>query len=382
MENKKITDHFSKFPAGLSGLGLGVGGLGNAFSAQLNSKYMAELLNLNEQQINNLSIAAYSIQGVLIFITLICFCLIALKMIWHFNVFKKEMTDPLISSYLPTEAMCLASIAYFIGVMSVMNYPEQLATQSMILNAGTIIANILIVISIAGHLALLIAFSLKILINHSFKNDVIYSSWLVPTCGIALSCGFEPKLGFLIPNEFFQVTWYFGFLNLLILLPYMIYKHIFFKPLDEDKLPSIAIFFAAPNLLLNGMLSIFVESDYYPPLYIAILAIILMVASFFGMFFYYSTFIKCTKVKFNAGYAAFTFPAAISALATIKMGGFIFNYSVSDNSPIVQAMQILVSLIGFWFLISATIIIAYILVRYVFLLKKIFHHKKHKLNTN
>lgn len=372
MENilqKRKKDYFSKIPAGVSGLGLGIGGLGNAISAQLNSQFIAKQFSLSEIQIEQLKIASVSIQAIFILITTICFLLILGKILWHFGIFKKELRDPLISSYLPTEMMCLASISYFIGVVSTWNDDK-----NVVINAGTIIANILILISIIGHFILLTFFIIHVIATHSFKVDAAYSSWLVPTCGIALSCGFYSRLGFLLPNELFQVTWYFAFVNLLILFPYLIYKHIFFKMIEKGKIPSIAIFFAAPNLLLNGLLTTHIYPSYYSDAFIFVFALILFLFSICGMMFYYSTLYKCSKINFNPGFAAFTFPASISSLATIKFADYIYKaLYANDPSNVFQANQLtlmlsgiyyVIAFIGFWFLVSGTIINLTILCQY------------------
>lgn len=368
MENNiKRLDYFSKMPAGLSGLGLGVGGLGNAWAAQLNCKFIKNEFHLTDIQSDQLKIAAISIQSILIFITIVCFVMILIKMIWHFNVFKKELTDPLISSYLPTEMMCLASIGYFIGIASTYNND----VHTYVLNAGTVIGNIIVVTAIIGHISLLSAFVIQVLMKHSVKEHVAYSSWLVPTCGLALSCGFTNELGNLIPSEFFQVTWYFGLVSLLVLLPYLTYKHLFFKALDHDKTPSIAIFFAAPNLLLNGLLTTFnaPNASYYPPTFIYVMGFILLSFSAFGMMIYYSTLYKASRIKFNAGFAALTFPAAISALATVKFGEYIYNQNVGAPSDLSNALHGIIGIFGFWFLVSATLIIFYVLVKYAHIIK-------------
>lgn len=376
--NNNVTKNtfFGKIPAGLSGLGLGVAGWSNAFFAQLNSKYFANVINASMDVKKNLEIASYSVQGICVFFTLICFILIAIKIIKSFHVFKKESHDPLISSYLPTEAMCLACIAFYIGSISLIGKIDPNNPYAPIVNAGTIIATILDLIAIIGHITLLSVFVVNVLIKHSIKNDLVYSSWLVPTCGLALSCGFEPKLGYLVPNEVYQATWYFGFAFLIVMVPYMFYKHVFFTAMSVDKTPSMAIFFAAPNLLLNGLLSIFPETSYYSNEYISALSFILLICSFMGMFFYFGSLLKSLRTCFHAGYAAFTFPISIAALATIKMGEFIYNDSFVNNEfvnlPFNNTIHFMIALIGFLFLVLGFFIITYIFIRYLILLKKLY----------
>lgn len=370
MKNKFFSKKpdFSKVPVGVSGLGLGVGGLGNSTSAFLNSNFVEQYWNISKSGVETLETIAYIIQGILIFITLICFVLILMKYIFNFDLIKKELSDPLASSYLPTQAMCLASLAYFVGTISIIGKIDPNNPYKMILNAGTVIATSLDFVAICFHLVLLIGFFLNVIKKHSIKNDAAYSSWFVPTCGIALSCGFEPKLGYLIPNEFYQATWYFGFASLILFLPYMAYKHFFFNLVSDDKLPSMAIYLAAPNLLLNGMLSIFPEKAYYSNFYISFLAIILFGFSFMGILFYGITFYRCSKLNFNPGYAAFTFPMAISSLATIKFSEYIFKVqseTIGETNDFVSAFHAIIFIFGFILLLIAIVIIFYILLRYI-----------------
>ena len=377
MNSEKKHEYFSKMPAGISGLGLGIAGLGIAISTELNSSYNKYIFNTNQTQAHDLEIAGYVVQGIMAFLATICFVLILLKIIFSFKTLMKELKDPLISSFLPTESMCLASIAYFIGVMSIYGH----SPSEKVVNAGTVIANILMLLSIFTHFAFLTGFFIHVIMKHSIKNDVIYSSWLVPLCGIWLSCAFEPKLGHLVPNEFYQFIWYFAFFNLVLFIPYMIFKHLFFPTLDSDKLPSMAIFFAAPNLVLNGMLSLFPEVDYYSPMFIAIVAVIILIFALFGVFIYYITLIRCSKVKFNPSFAAFTFPIAVSSIATIKLTDYIYltntnyknNFSpvLTTDTPFVEALQIVVGVVGFIYLITAIFVISYVALRYIPVFKRL-----------
>ena len=194
---------------------------------------------------------------------------------------------------------------------------------------------------------------------------------MIPFCGIGLSCGFEPKLGFIIPNEFFQFFWYFAFISLVLLVPYILYKNLHTK-VNQDKVPSMAISFAAPYLVLNGWLSLSTETHYYSHDSILIISLVILLFGILGFFIYYCSFVKTLKIKFDGGFAAYTFPTSISSLATIKFSDFIFNnyYNLS--------MHLFFSITGFIFLIFSTLIIFYIVIRYYFLIKKLL---KNYLNT-
>lgn len=174
LKYQKASNIFGKIPAGVSGVGLGVAGLSNALNSQLNSSFIKTYFNVSKSICDDLSLAGFIIQSILISITIIAFILILLKMITSFETIKKEMKDELVSSYLPTEAMCLASIAYYIGIVSTrnINNPDNLP----IVNAGTVIATIMDVLAIALHIFFMVAFLINVLFKHSIKKGYAYSS--------------------------------------------------------------------------------------------------------------------------------------------------------------------------------------------------------------
>ena len=171
MYKNKFKNIFSIFPAGVSGVGLGIAGLGNAWSSLLNSYFFKNYF-IDSQILNLVSII---IQSFFILITIICFSIILIKIIRHLNIFSNELKDPLISSYLPTESMCLACIAFYIGNISLYNV-DILKSQVPIVNTGTIIANILILISLLTHLLLIIFFIKNVFIKHLFQKNQAYFS--------------------------------------------------------------------------------------------------------------------------------------------------------------------------------------------------------------
>lgn len=410
-----LKQSIEKMPIGFSGLGLGVAGLGNAWSALLNNPSTLKLNQIdpdywNITKNNDLAISAITIQAITVFITLLCFILILVRMIWHHALFWKEVKDPLISSFLPTEAMCLSSIANFIGIASTFGFSRT----DYVLNAGTIIACILMLASIAFHLFLFFCFLWFVIKNHNFKEDLAYASWFVPTSGLCLSCSFYPDMGNLIPNEFFQALWYLALASFFALFPLILYKHMFFwKKIDSNHLATAAVFLASPNLLLNGMDNLFTNyssKSYYPPYYLSfngqpyylfVIGLIVMCFCIFGTIIFYVLLFKIIKVKFSPTFASLTFPASISALATLKFSqSLIGTYVVKlpDGSLVANSIPVIVKnnlsdnttigflyvihkmgmFLGFVFLIIGSLIIIWILVRFILLLINNFKIKENK----
>lgn len=400
-----LKQSIEKMPIGFSGLGLGVAGLGNAWSDLLNNPSTLKLNQIdpdywNVTKNNDLAISAIAIQAITISITLFCFILILIRIIWHHTVFWKEIKDPLISSFLPTEAMCLSSIANFIGVASTFGHSRT----DYVLNAGTIISCILMLISIIFHLFLFFCFLWFVIKNHNLKEDLAYASWFVPTSGLCLSCSFYPNMGNLIPNEFFQALWYLATASFLALFPLILYKHMFFwKKIDSNHLATAAIFLASPNLLLNGMSNLFTNYSnisYYPPYYLSsngqpyyvfIIGLIVLCFCIFGTIIFYVLLLKIIKIKFNSSFASLTFPASISALATLKFSQSVIGTYVvksSDGSLTATSIPLIVKnnlndntsigflyvihkmgmFFGFVFLVVGTLIITWILVKFIILL--------------
>lgn len=363
---------FKNLPLGMTGLALGVTGIANAWSTQSTSNDTIDLFGLNQSRlltpISNTAFTFQIIMGILAFVFV---TLLLLRWVLHPATFKEEIKDPLSSSYMPTFLMAISSFAYVIGLISIYNQPFIGTYQKPYLNAGTIIASTLIIIATLLHLAFLIYFYLKIIAKHNFYNDAIYVSWLVPTCGIAVAGGFENGLGHIIPNEFFQVFWYIAFVNLIIFYLYMVYKHFFFKQLASTQVQSMGIFFAAPFLVLNGFLTIFWNTNFYNDTFRFTMILIILIFACFGTITYYPLVVKSFINKFNPGFAALSFPAAISALAMVKLANLFYNIMINTNGisqPIVTALFWVSYIISWWFLISGSLIISYILFEYFILI--------------
>lgn len=134
-------------------------------------------------------------------------------------------------------------------------------------------------------------------------------SWFIPPVGIivaALTC----------PSESFHplCLWLLGvgMVNLAILMPVMLYRLIIHPPLDASAQPTLAILAAPVSLALAG----YITSVEAPALWLCALlggiGVLMTVLV-------YLLLPALLKHPFSPGFAAFTFPTVISAIALQKL---------------------------------------------------------------
>lgn len=286
------------------------------------------------------------------------------------KIFRDEVRDPMLSSFLPTIAMSMMLIGSFMAQLSVIGSD---AKSSDIINAATIIGSIFWYLATTLHIIFMVLFFIHVIKKHDFKNNEVYASWFVPPIGIIVSCtvaGSFPTT--IIPSILFQVIWCFGFAMYIIALPYVLYKIIFADNIHYDRIPTLAIFGAPANLSLAGFISIPDIKQYWGNDAYWIILIILTILALSTTMFLYVCFFRIFKTKFNPTYASLTFPTAIGALAMLKVSSAI---SIDDSygSTLLSHMF---NIIGYIELGISTMIIMYVLIRYLFLIFRVFFSKK------
>ncbi|MGL5521881.1 MAG: hypothetical protein ACRDAW_01250 [Metamycoplasmataceae bacterium] len=359
-------EKFSKIPAGLTGVGLGMAGLGSVWTALINS-------NVSDKVPDHiLSVLQYfSISFTIFFLVLIF-----IKVSFNKNILKQEISHPLISSFLPTIFMSLMLVGGFIASIS------KLAYDSLQINALTIIGAIIWYIAVLGHFVILSSFLYFVVRKHKVKEEPIYASWFIPPVGIIVSCLVVPFFPTqLIPTILFQIIWFFGFSLYLIAFPLITFKLLFNKNKQEWTLPSIGIFAAPANLSLSGFVSCFIGikdgSNQYTPLlnyydmtFVYNIIIVLTFLAITSTFVVYLILPKILLMKFNPTFASLTFPLAVGATSTSLVTKVIF--SAMGQNPYLIQLHLTISIISYIELIMATLIISYVLVRYLMLLYSIF----------
>ncbi|MGL5438276.1 MAG: hypothetical protein ACRDA7_00915 [Metamycoplasmataceae bacterium] len=359
-------EKFSKIPAGLTGVGLGMAGLGSVWTALINSNVSDEIPD------HVLSILQYFSISFTIFFLILIF----IKILSNKNILKQEISHPLTSSFLPTIFMSLMLVGGFIASISKLVY------NNLQINALTIIGAIIWYIAVLGHLIILFSFLFFVVRKHKINEEPIYASWFIPPVGIIASCLVVPFFpSQLIPTILFQIIWFFGFSLYIIVFPLITFKLIFNKNKEEWTLPSIGIFAAPANLSLSGFVSCFIEikdgTNQYVPLLnyynMSFVYNIIIILAFLGIsstFVVYLILPKIFLMKFNPTFASLTFPLAVGAISTSLVTKVIF--SAMNQNPYLIQLHSVISIISYIELIIATIVISYVLVRYLILLYSIF----------
>lgn len=254
---------FEKIPVGLSGVALGTATLGLAWK---------------NQGINWISYLTVTV-------ALIYFFVLVWRDLKHPKIFKSELQHHVLGSYVPTLAMAMM---VFAG-MSLPIFPS--------------FAKGLWIFAIGLHL-----WCLGVFLYHRFQRfdwEEMVPSWFVPPIGIVVACVNSKGMGF---DTLAQWIWYIAAPLYLIMLVFMIYRLTFYN----FKHPETFGIMAAPaSLVFAGYLVISPE-----PNDLICHGFLLLSLLMTGVL--YLAFFKLLKRDFNPGFAAFTFPLAIGAVALEK----------------------------------------------------------------
>lgn len=255
-----------KIPIPICGLMLGLASLGNLVeSNSLQFKYL-------------LGILSFAI-----------FILISLKIIFHFDMIKEELKNPIPASVFPT---------YFMGAMVLTTYSAKFSPKPSFY---------LWSLFIIFHFIYLIGFSIKVLFN-KFSYNKILPSFFVVYVGIVVASLTSPAFKSIFLG---QLIFKIGLLFYLILLPFVLYKVLVKKDLPKPALPTITIVAAPASLCLAGYLSAFEVKSASFVYFLFSLALIMLL----GVMSYMP---QMLKTPFNFTYSAFTFPIVISSIAMKK----------------------------------------------------------------
>ncbi|MGV3278993.1 TDT family transporter [Rickettsiales bacterium LUAb2] len=300
------------YPAAISGLTLGILGIGSFWKIALNN-----------------NIIAVSITIIVSILATIMLLPLLLKMLRHPNVLLDELAHPVVGSTIPTFAMSLMVLSNNLLVIS------------------RSFATILWLLAIILHLLFLFVF-----LYNRFKNfnlHHIVPSWYVPPIGIVVAC-------LTIPNDSYlwlaKIICWFGLISYFIMLPTMLFRLSLREILEDAKKPTLAILAAPASLTLAGYIT--VTTNYNPLIIMALFGIaITMTVSVYLML------IHLLKLPFSPAYAAFTFPLAISATASIKFS--IWSKGIDILQGYTQHLYQFALVEG----ILASIVIMYVLSHYL-----------------
>lgn len=220
---------------------------------------------------------------------------VAIKIIGHFPTFKGEYSQVVPSSLYATFCMLTMILgSYFFEFNETFGRGIWLA--------GIFLHMIHIVIFTCYHVV------------KGFNKETFVPSWFVTYVGILVSVVVGVSMGM---PQLLQIIVTYGFVALGILLPLMVYRLIK-NPLPQPLQLTAAILLAPSSLCLIGYLN--VSAKPVPAIVFSIYGII-----FIKLLYVASKLPQFLQLKFNPGFAALTFPLAISLVASIRMSGFLMN---------------------------------------------------------
>ena len=238
----------------------------------------------------------------------------------------ESLDNPVVASVFPTLSM---------GIMLLSTYLKPF---------GASLAFIIWIIGLALHIILILWFTKKFVLN--FKIKQVFPSWFIVYVGIVVASVTGPA--YKMANVG-QVTFWFGLITYLVLLPIVIYRVVKIKKMPEPTLPTLAIFAAPASLLLAGYMNSFGTKNMVMVWFLMALSIIMYAAVIIMLF-------KLLKLKFYPSYSGFTFPLVISGIAIKLTKGFL-----TKSGQAIPALKYLVKFQE----IVAVVIVLYVLVRYI-----------------
>lgn len=250
--------------------------------------------------------------------------LIVIKLFIDTSSILENLKNPVVASVSPTFSM---------GLMLLSTYLKPYAAHA---------ALSLWIIGLTLHGLLILWFTVKFILKFNIKK--VFPSYFVVYVGIVVASVTAPAYQLLTLG---QVIFYLGFIAYLILLPIVLYRIFIIKEIPEAALPTITICAAPASLCLAGYMSSFKN----PSIVIAGFLVALSLTMFAGVLLYLP---KMLMIKFYPSYSAFTFPVAISAIATKKFyvafaqAGMNIDYL----KYIAQLQEILTFLLVFYILIQ------------------------------
>lgn len=259
----------------------------------------------------------------------ILYVLFLLKVAVDFGGVREEMKKPPVASVFPTITMATMLIATYVKPLSE-------AAAQFFWWAGLI-----------GHVLLMVYFTYTFVRRFSVKT--VFPSWYIVYVGIAVAGVTAPAVGRLGIG---QLSFWFGLLTYAILLPVVLYRIYRVKGMPAPTLPSLVILAAPASLLLAAYMNAFPEKN---PAMVWILLVFSLVFFMAGLFY----LIKQVPGKFIPTMSGFTFPMAISGIATAAAA----KYFGENGTPLSW-----LSLLAGAQKIIATAVILYVLLRYLGLL--------------
>ena len=259
------------------------------------------------------------IKSITFSIGLIILLILIIKLVFYTKKVKKELNQLVILSTSGTFSMALMVFGTYI------------------LNFNYYAALLFWIIGIILHALLIITFTYKYILNN-FDIEEVYGSYWVVYVGITMAS--ITGLSFNLQN----FTWIFFAFGFTVMIPTFLlvtYRYIKYPVKLEQNKPLICIYAALFNILIVGYVNSFTSINQYFLITLFIIATTCFVFSLYK-------FITLIRIPFYPSYSAFTFPFVITAIASTKL---FTRYGIIGYIAQIE-------------IIIATIIVAYVLIRY------------------
>lgn len=223
----------------------------------------------------------------------IIFCIYLLKIIFHFNVFKKEYSATVPASLYAGFTMLLMILG------------------SYVFDYSPVIGKIMWATGLSIHTVHLLIFIYRNVIK-GVKIETFIPSWFVTFNGIMVSTVVGTVM-----NEptICTIVVYYGIAALFIIMPFMIVRLIK-HPIADPFFQTQAVILAPSSLCVVGYLNIIQTPN---PLMVYVLYTIVFISLIYVVFMMPKFF----TFDFHPGFAGLTFPMAIGIVASNKMSAFL-----------------------------------------------------------
>ena len=197
------------------------------------------------------------------------------------------------------------------------------------------------ILGVALHILLMIYFTHHFII-HNFNILTVYPSYWIVYVGITMGAITAHAHNL---EEIGIIFFIVGFIAMILTMPLIIYRYIKYTDIPNGNKPLICIFTAVLSILIVGYINSFntISNEFLMVMYI--FACILYIFAFVK-------FIEYRNLEFYPSFAAFSFPFVISGLATKGVISKIGPNIILNNILNIET-------------VIATVIVAYVLMKYI-----------------
>lgn len=227
-------------------------------------------------------------------ISAVLLALLLAKIIVFPSIAKMELKNPVVASVFPTLTM---------GMMLLSTYIKPFAPT---------FAFGMWIVSVVGHLALIVKFTINYLVKVDIKT--VFPSWFIVFVGIVVGSVTAPAFEM---QTIGRIFFWLGIVSYFLLLPIVIRKYRS-GDTPEPASPTVLIFAAPVALCLAGYMSSFETKN-------MLIVWGLLALSQLSYIFVLTKLPKLLKTKFYPSFSGFTFPLVISAISLKLTNGFLAN---------------------------------------------------------